>query len=151
MSKEDRLRESGMYNPDYAKVRDEDFLSRDMFDARDILQVRYEIARAICLGERASDVAERFGVSEATARRYCQTLRDRGLIALAPQKRGPKARWGLGEEGKAFVDAYLMAHPQASAAEVYRALEAALDTCVSQRTVDRYVADWRKNGRPSGR
>lgn len=147
VGKEERLRDSGTYNSRHAKVSDPDFEKYDTLDPRDLLQVRYEIVRAIDIGgEPAADVAGRFGVSVVSARRYVRSMRDGGIAALVPKKRGPRGPHALGEEGEAFVEKYLEAHPSASAGEVHGALEGELSTGASRRTVERRIASKKAGG-----
>jgi hypothetical protein len=64
----DALRESGTLNPRPAGVADEAFRASDFFDARDLVQVKYEMLRRV-RAERTpvTRAAEVFGVSRPTS------------------------------------------------------------------------------------
>lgn len=157
MDKAERLRATHTYNEHADRVTDELFMSSEFFDPRDLLQVRYEIVRAVALGESPESVAVRFGVSGITVRRYVIRMREGGLMALLPSPRGPSGPRALGAEGENFVDAYIADHPRASGREVHEALEKALELGVSQRTVERRIAftkasgGWKAARRPPSR
>ena len=140
MDKVEHLRATRTYNERHDRVVDELFANSELFDPRDLLQVRYEIVRAVGGGESPERVAVRFGVSGMTARRYVGSMREGGLLALLPARKGPSGPRALGPRGEEFVDAYIVGHPSASGREVHEALEAALALGVSQRTVERRIA-----------
>ena len=140
MDKVEHLRATHTYNEQHDKVTDELFANSELFDPRDLLQVRYEIVRAVGRGESPEKVAARFGVSGMTARRYAGRMGEGGLSALLPARKGPGGPRALGAAGEEFVDAYVEGHPGASGREVHEALEAALAPGVSQRTVERRIA-----------
>ena len=146
MDKVEHLKASRTYNAHYDRVSDEVFADSQLLDPRDLLQVRYEIARAVDAGESPESVAPRFGVSGMTARRCVERLREGGMLALVPARSGPRGPHALGPEAEAFVDAFSLAHPGASGREVHEALEAALAPGVSRRTVERRLALKRPEG-----
>ena len=146
MDKVEHLKASRTYNANYDRVSDEVFSGSQLLDPRDLLQVRYEIARAVDAGESPESVAPRFGVSGMTARRCVERLREGGMLALVPARSGPRGPHALGPEAEAFVDAFSLAHPGASGREVHEALEAALAPGVSRRTVERRLALKRPEG-----
>lgn len=140
MDKVELLKASRTYNFGYDRVTDDVFADSQLLDPRDLLQVRYEIVRAVDNGESPERVAPRFGVSGMTARRCVERLAGGGILALVPERSGPRGPRALGAEAEAFVDAFALAHPLASGREVHEALEAALAPGVSQRTVERRLA-----------
>ena len=66
--KTDTLRNRGTLNPHPEQVRDGFFLENDFFDARDLLQVKYEMLRkAQVEGECVTRAAAAFGFKELPA------------------------------------------------------------------------------------
>ncbi len=81
--KQDRLREAGTLNRTPEKVSDPMFAVGEFFDARDLLQVRYEMVRVVRLGEATlAQAAARFGVSRPTCFRMVKAF-DGGRAAGA--------------------------------------------------------------------
>lgn len=140
MNKEEKLRSSNTYNSKSSRVNAPCFADNEMMDPHDLLQVRYEMVRAIELDNKSiKDTCSEFGVSASTARRYVRDLKEGGLIALVPEKKGPAGPTRLSKEAAEFIDNYLKEFPKASGGKVHRALETKLHTGVSKRTVERYL------------
>lgn len=141
MSKEERLKAAHTFNVNSEKVTDPSFAASDFLDPKDLLQVRYEMVRAVTIDKAAyEDVAARFGVSAITVRRAVKDLNEGGVVGLVPDVRGPRDGSKLNEDSKAFVDAYLKKSPAASGREIRDALETEKKVSVSKRTVERYLA-----------
>ena len=80
--KQDRLRKAGTLNRTPENVGDPMFAAGDFFDARDLLQVRYEMVR---LGQATlAQAAARFGVSRPTCFRMVKSFDTGGLQELIP-------------------------------------------------------------------
>jgi hypothetical protein len=61
------LRQQGSLNPRPDKVRDPLFTTADFFDARDLVQVKYEMVRRVLVdGQPVSSTASSFGFSRPT-------------------------------------------------------------------------------------
>lgn len=85
------LARDGTLNPHPEAISDTLFISNPFFDAKDLVQVRYEMVRRHQVeGMPISDVASIFGVSRPTFYKAQSALADRGLAGLVPQQRGPK-------------------------------------------------------------
>ena len=109
MNKEERLKESNTYNPKCDKVTARDFIENEVMDSRDLLQVRYEIVRAIEYDNKpVKDICSEFGVSASTARRYVRNLKEGGLIALVPEQKGPSGPTKLSKDAANFIDTLLI-------------------------------------------
>jgi hypothetical protein len=93
------LRQSGTLNPRPQDVRDELFREKEFFDARDLLQVRYEMLRRVCQeGHSISQAAASFGFSRPSFYQAQSAFETSGLARLVPQKRGPKEGYKLKTE-----------------------------------------------------
>ena len=93
IEKQDRLRKAGTLNRTPEKVGDPMFAAGDFFDARDLLQVRYEMVRLVRLGEATlAQAAARFGVSRPTCFRMVKAFDGAGCRS--------SSRRGAGREGR---------------------------------------------------
>ena len=85
------LAASGAVNTHAQEVHDPAFIGSDFFDARDLVQVRYEMLRRVRLDGRAiAEAAASFGVSRPTFYKAQADFARAGLVGLLPTKRGPK-------------------------------------------------------------
>ena len=85
------LRQSGTLNPRPQDVRDELFREHEFFDARDLVQVKYEMLRRVSKdGDSISESAASFGFSRPSFYQAQSAFKAEGLAGLVPHKRGPK-------------------------------------------------------------
>jgi transposase len=99
------LEAQGVLNPKPDAVRDERFQSNDFFDARDLVQVKYEMVRRVKEeGASVTDAAARFGQSRPTFYGAQRALEESGLGGLLPRRSGPKGPHKLTEEVMAAVE-----------------------------------------------
>ena len=119
--KQDRLREAGTLNRTPEKVSDPMFAAGDFFDARDLLQVRYEMVRLV----RVDEAEPRAGGGAV-----------RGLAAdLLPHGQGVRRGRAAG------------AHPRRGAGREDRT-RSARRSCASSRTTGPGTAGWERAGWP---
>jgi transposase len=98
------LRQQGTLHPHPEQVTDELFLTNEFFDARDLVQVKYEMLRRVQSdGQPVSRAAAAFGFSRPSFYQAQATFQQGGLPALIPHKRGPKQAHKLTAEVLAFV------------------------------------------------
>jgi|ERR1051326_3601564 transposase len=103
-SKTRALRQSGTLNPRPQDVRDELFRDQEFFDARDLVQVKYEMLRRVSQdGHSISQAAASYGFSRPSFYQAQTTFEANGLVGLVPQRRGPKQGHKLTGEILAFV------------------------------------------------
>jgi hypothetical protein len=85
------LRKQGCLNPHPQRVTDELFQTREFFDPRDLVQVKYEMLRRVeTEGLPVNRSAAAFGFSRPSFYQAQASFQQGGLPALLPQKRGPK-------------------------------------------------------------
>ena len=78
------LRESRCLNPHPEQVTDEAFLTQEFFDARDAVQVKYEMVRAVTVdGAPVTATAAAFGYSRPSYYQAAAALAACGLEGLA--------------------------------------------------------------------
>jgi hypothetical protein len=98
------LRQRDSLNPHPEKVTDPLFATSDFFDARDLVQVKYEMVRRVQVDHQlVSSSATAFGFSRPSFYQAQARLESGGLAALVPQKPGPRRRHKLDAEVMTFL------------------------------------------------
>jgi hypothetical protein len=135
------LRETRCLNPHPELVTDERFAASDFFDARDLVQVKYEMVRAV--GEDQVPVtaaAAAFGFSRQSYYAAAAALTAGGLPALVPAKPGPRAAHKLTEAVCAFCEQRLAADPALRAKDLVEPVADAFGVRVHPRSIERALA-----------
>src|SRR2546422_9285098 len=102
--KPDALRLHGSLNTHPERVQDPLFATTDFFDARDVVQVKYEMVRRVRVdGHPVSRSATAFGVSRPTLYQAQAALARGGLAALVPKRPGPRRSHKLSPEVVDFL------------------------------------------------
>lgn len=139
LTKEDSLKENGSFNKQFMNVNADIFKTTPFFDSKDIVQVKYEMLRAVSNDENSvSGTAGEFGFSRKTYYQVRKAFDSTGLSALVPKKTGPKGPSKLRGKTAEFIDAYAAEHRTANAGEIAVQLEVALGVRVHPRTIERY-------------
>ncbi len=116
------LRESRCLNPHPGQVTDEAFLSADFFDARDAVQVKYEMVRRVRVdGAPVTATAAAFGYSRPSYYQAAAALAESGLEGLVPARPGPRGGHKLTGQVLAWAEQQLAADPALTAARPGRA------------------------------
>jgi transposase len=144
-AKAEALARDGALNPHPEAVRDPLFIGNPFFDAKDLVQVRYEMVRRHQAdGLSISDVASFFGVSRPTFYKAQSALADHGLAGLVPQQRGPKGAHKLSAEVIAFVDELKAASPDLTLPQCIDAIALRFGVSVHRRSLERAIARKKK-------
>ena len=86
-------------NPHPERVADEAFGASEFFDARDLVQVKYEMVRSVKTGGASvSAAAHAFGLSRQSYYNAAASLAEEGLSGLLPGKPGPRGAHKLTDE-----------------------------------------------------
>jgi transposase len=135
------LREEGTLHPAPEQVRDPKFREHEVFDPRDLVQVKYELLRRVSI-ERASVTAatEEYGVSRPTYYQTKANFAKAGVAGLVPQKRGPRGPHKLQGEALAFVEQHLVAGEPVRARTLAKRLRQQFALTIHPRTMERAVA-----------
>jgi transposase len=100
------LQEHGALHPRPQDVTDPLFHESPFFDARDLVQVKYEMLRRVRIDERqVSETAAAFGFSRPSFYAARSAFEQDGLPGLLPQKRGPRQAHKLTDEVLAVLAA----------------------------------------------
>jgi transposase len=95
----EELRERGCLNPKPQAVGDDLFGGGGFFDARDVLQVKYEMVRRVRVdGAKVSHAARSFGFSRPSVYQAVSAFEQGGVAALLPEKPGPRRAHKLRED-----------------------------------------------------
>ena len=142
------LRQHGCLNPHPERVDDPRFASDDFFDARDVVQVKYEMVRQVRVeGVPVSRSAAAFGFSRPVFYQAQASLARGGLAALVPRKPGPRQAHKLNAEVVAFLQAEQSGAEPLSSPELVRRVRARFGCTVHRRSVERALARQEKKHR----
>lgn len=135
-------------NPRPQDVSDEAFAAGNpFFDARDLVQVKYEMLRRV--GQESQSVtraAAAFGFSRPSFYAAQRMYNEGGLPALLPQRPGPKRAHKLNEAAVDTIEAALADNPSLSSAQLVQLLQERLGVTAHRRSVERALARRRKKG-----
>jgi len=135
--KQEEMRRNGSFNHRAATVTAEIFKNSYFFDAHDLVQVKYEMLRAVEKGRReVSSVSATFGFSRVSYYQIKKEFDDNGIAGLIPKKRGPKGSRKMNESDVEFARDLEGTHTKLqilSLLKEYRGVE------VSKRTLERQL------------
>lgn len=146
--KSEALRARGSLNPDPKRVTDEAFRHGGYFDARDLVQVKYEmVRRAEIDGWPASHAAQTFGVSRPTFYAAKAALDSGGIPALVPAKPGPRRAHKLSDAVVDALEQALVDDPALRAKDLAALSEERFGVHAHPRSVERALARRREKKR----
>jgi transposase len=135
------LREERSLNPRPEAVHDPAFAGSEFLDARDMVQVKYEMVRRVRVdGDAVSRSAAQFGFSRPSFYEAAAAIDAGGLAALVPERPGPRRAHKMSGEVVAFARQHLEADPSLRAAELVGPIEERFGVRVHPRSVERAVA-----------
>ncbi len=143
--KAQQLKQAGGLNRHPERVHAPWFQSEGFFDARDLVQVKYEMLRHVRIeGADKSAAATLFGVSRPTFYQAQTDFDEAGLSGLLPKPRGPKGAHKLTGEVMRFVERQMSAEDTPSARILAERIEAELGISVHPRSIERALARKKK-------
>ena len=139
--KEQALRAERCLNPRPDAVRDVQFARSEFLDARDVVQVKYEmVRRARVDGEPVSHVADAFGFSRPSFYAAQAALDRGGLAGLVPARPGPRRAHKMSGDVVAFARERRMADPSLSSQALVGLIFERFGTRVHRRSVERALS-----------
>lgn len=139
------LREARCLNPRPEDVTDESFRSQEFFDARDAVQVKYEMVRRVRVeGDSVTAAVAAFGYSRPSFYQAAAALDEHGLDGLVPEKPGPRRRHKLTDEVCAFAEERLGGDPALRATDLVEPIADRFGVRVHPRTIERGLARYRE-------
>ena len=144
-AKANRLKAQGLLNAHPERVRATHFLSGEFFDARDLVQVKYEMLRQAQIeGDAKSEAATMFGLSRPTFYQAEAAFNKEGLSGLLPRQRGPKGAHKLTAAVMSFIESRVQAGAPIHARALAREIKAELGLAVHPRSIERALARKKK-------
>ena len=135
------LRETRSLNPRPEAVSDQAFAASEFLDARDLVQVKYEMVRRARVDrEPVSQAAEAFGFSRPSFYATQAALDQGGLPALVPQRPGPRRAHKLSEEVLAFCQERLESDPGLKPRDLVAQIAEHFGVQVHPRSIERALA-----------
>jgi transposase len=139
------LRETRTLNPRPEAVRDEVFAASEFLDARDLVQVKYEMVRRVRLDQTpVTRAAAAFGFSRPSYYEAAGALERDGLAGLVPAKPGPRRAHKLSDEIVAFAREAKEADPSLRSADLAARILQRFGVRVHPRSVERALARTRQ-------
>src|SRR5450631_4260568 len=139
--KEAALAAARCLNPHPEQVTDPEFLGSDFFDARDAVQVKYEMVRKVKAGGApVTEAAAAFGYSRPAYYAAAAALESSGLDGLVPARPGPRGASKLTEEILAWAAEQLAADPGLRPAQLPDRIQDAVGVRAHPRSVEQALA-----------
>lgn len=130
-------------------VEDERFATSAFFDARDLVQVKYEMVRTVeADGSSVTAAAGSFGFSRQSYYSAAAALAEHGLAGLVPARPGPRRAHKLSEELLDHLEQLRSADPGITSRELAAAVAERFATSVHARSVERALARREATRRP---
>jgi transposase len=137
-AKVEALRASRTLHPRPEAVTDEAFVSDEFFDARDVVQVKYEMLRRVNQdGASVSSAAAAFGFSRQSYYQAAAALQTGGLPALVPAKPGPRGAHKLTGEVLDHIRSLLAADAALRPAQLVESVLSRFGLRVHPRSIER--------------
>ena len=135
------LREARSLNPRPGSGERRAVLGSEFLDARDLVQVKYEmVRRARVDGEPVGRAAAAFGFSRPSFYAAQRALDDGGLAGLVPARPGPRGAHKLTAEVVAFAREQRATDPRLSSAGLVELIAERFGVRVHRRSVERALA-----------
>jgi len=135
------LREARCLNPHPEQVTDPAFLADGFFDARDAVQVKYEMVRAVTVdGAPVTAAAAAFGYSRPSYYQAAAALAQSGLEGLVPARPGPRQGHKLTGQILAWAEEQLAADPAVRPAALAGPIAEEFGVRVHPRSIERALA-----------
>ena len=145
------LREARALNPRPDAVTDEAFLAEEFLDARDLVQVKYEMVRRVrAEGQPVSVAAAAFGFSRPSWYAAAEALDRQGLPGLLAERPGPRRAHKLTDEIVAFVRGQLDADASLRPGDLVEVIAQRFGVRVHPRSIERAIARAERSKSPDG-
>lgn len=143
--KAEQLRKRGCLHREPERVTDPLFEESDFFDARDLVQVKYEMLRRVRV-DRATvtESASAFGFSRPSFYQAQAAFENGGLAGLLPGKPGPRRAHKLGPDVIEFIEQLLERDPSLHPSELAEHVLERFGYKVHPRSVERALARRKK-------
>lgn len=139
------LEENGSLNKSADKVKDPVFQTNPFFDAKDIVQVKYEMLRAV-EKDRQSIIqsSKAFGFSRVSYYKIFNAFKNNGMEGILPRKRGPRKAHKLTPEIMDFINGKISQDPDISKQDLVDILETDKGIKIHKRTIEKNLVSGKK-------
>jgi hypothetical protein len=145
--KVEALRAERSLNPRPEEVTDAAFAASEFLDARDLVQVKYEMVRRVRVnGETVTSTAAAFGFSRPSFYEAATAVDSGGLAALVPERPGPRRAHKLSEEVVSYMRELLDADSSLRSSDLVDMVEQRFEFRVHPRSIERALARPPKSG-----
>ena len=142
------LRACRCLNPHPEQVTDPVFAGEEFFDARDAVQVKYEMVRRVQVeGASVTETAAAFGYSRPSYYEAAAALAAAGLEGLVGAKPGPHGGHKLTETVLAWAEEHLAGHPGLRPGGLVDPIEHQFGVHVHPRWIERALARRRERSK----
>lgn len=143
--KSDALRGQNSLNAHPEGVTDPLFQASDFFDARDLVQVKYEMLRRVRVDARpVTESASAFGFSRPSFYQAQSAFELAGLGGLLSKKPGPRRSHKLSAEVVEFLQGLLRVDPSLRPADLAERMLERFERKVHPRSIERSLARLKK-------
>lgn len=139
------MQKNGTLNRRYKKVLSLLFKDSIFFDPNDLVQVKYEMLRAVKKdGVSVSSASKEFGFSRVAYYQSREEFDEHGILGLIPKKRGPQQARILKQKDVEFIEQTLDINPKMTKKQLLQKLEEERGIKASKRTIERALAGKKK-------
>jgi transposase len=137
ITKQEEMRKNGSFNHRANTVTAAVFKDSTFFDAHDLVQVKYEMLRAIEKERHeVSSTSKAFGFSRVSFYQIKKEFDENGIAGLIPKKRGPKGSRKLSSSDIEFARSLVGMHKKSQIVEL---LKEKRGVEISKRTLERQL------------
>jgi transposase len=142
------LRETGALNTRSQGVTDPLFSEGEFFDARDLVQVKYEMIRRVqSEGWSVTEAAAAFGFSRVAYYQAHAAFQNQGLPGLVPKRPGPRRAHKLSEAVLEHLEEELARDKSLRVRDLPKMVLEKFGLSVHPRSIERALSKRRKKGR----
>jgi len=146
--KVEALRADGALNRHADQITDPLFGAQEFFDARDLVQVKYEMLRRVEIdAQPVTPTAAAFRLSRPSFYQAQRAFQQRGVAGLLPQKRGPHGGHKLTAEIVTFLQQARARDASLRPVDLARHVTARFAITVHPRSIERALARQEKKRR----
>lgn len=136
-----RLKENNSFNKNSRKITNPLFLNNPYFDPYDIVQVKYEMLRAVKNNELSvSDTSRQFGFSRTAYYKIEKRFNEEGIDGLCFKKTGPKSPVKITKELLDFVAELKVQKPDITNDEIVEEIQLQKGIRIHKRSLQREKA-----------
>jgi transposase len=146
----DSLKKYGSLNPHPQKVTEKMFSDSetDFFDSRDLVQVKYEMLRAVEKeSQSVKQASEAFGFSRPAFYQAQSQFKQEGIIGLVKKRPGPKSAHKLTDEILFFIEENIEDDKPLRARKLAPSIKEKFGKDVHPRSIERAIARRKKKSK----